>query len=662
MGLDYALVYAPVPFPFPFYPDRDNTDGIVCAASHLKYTIPPAIVLTLLLRPLANRLDLYKILFLLLVATTATTPWDSYLIRRRIWTYPPNAVLGPVFFAIPAEELFFFVIQTYNTTLLYLLLSKPTLPAAYLSRELAPTPPASPRTPGRWIGRVALRTLGQLAITLALLMGAWMVYQDGPGTYFGLIVVWAAPVALLLWTITYESMVSLPRSNTLLPIALPTLYLWLVDTVAMRRGTWAIESGTKLGVHLWPGLEIEEALFFLVTNGMIVLGLIAFDRALAVMDAFPHAFPVLPRWPSPRLLLQATFYDRASFDERRLAGIAQAVVRLKRKSRSFHLASSTFEGRLRIDLILLSVRPSHVRALVADGANGPGRYSWCRIADDLVDEAGTTAEAQANVDKLRAYLDAAYGTRGADKHATSLPSVVRAHFPADAHDVLLSMPIAALSPQPLYDLLKGFEMDLAFDGDGDGDDDDDDDDDAAVPTADRWPIATEADLELYAVRVAGTVAELCLDLVFAHAASDGAAAGRRAELVQAGRQMGIALQLVNIARDVTVDAGLGRVYLPLTWLKEVGLTPRDVLREPHAAALAALQARLLDKADAIYDAVRSAIEALPVGGRRGMRVAVESYMEIGRVLRQTRYRVQAGRATVPRLRRLRVAWSALTRG
>ena len=39
---------------------------------------------------------------------------------------------------------------------------------------------------------------------------------------------------------------------------MPTIYLWAVDTLALRRGTWVIESGTKLGLHLWDGLEIES--------------------------------------------------------------------------------------------------------------------------------------------------------------------------------------------------------------------------------------------------------------------------------------------------------------------------------------------------------------------------------------------------------------------
>ncbi len=58
-------------------------------------------------------------------------------------------------------------------------------------------------------------------------------------------------------SLAYQLIMELPLSNTLVPVALPTLYLWIVDTLALRRGTWVIESGTKLGWHLWDGLEIE---------------------------------------------------------------------------------------------------------------------------------------------------------------------------------------------------------------------------------------------------------------------------------------------------------------------------------------------------------------------------------------------------------------------
>jgi len=72
-----------------------------------------------------------------------------------------------------------------------------------------------------------------------------------------------------------------------------------------------------------------------------------------------------------------------------------------------------------------------------------------------------------------------------------------------------------------------------------------------------------------------------------------------------------------------------------------------------------MRTRLLDEAFRLYDAARGTIEELPPSARGPMRVAVDSYMEIGRVLRQETYQVKAGRATVPKLRRLKVAWRAL---
>ena len=57
--------------------------------------------------------------------------------------------------------------------------------------------------------------------------------------------------------VAYQLIIQLPLTGTLLPIALPTLYLWIVDTLALKRGTWVIESETKLEWHLWDGLDIE---------------------------------------------------------------------------------------------------------------------------------------------------------------------------------------------------------------------------------------------------------------------------------------------------------------------------------------------------------------------------------------------------------------------
>ena len=412
----------------------------------------------------------------------------------------------------------------------------------------------------------------------------------------------------------------LPVSNTLIPIALPTLYLWIVDTLALRRGTWVIESGTKLNWHLWDGLDIEEALFFLLTNVLIVFGLVAFDQAFAILTTFPQRFPTVPPLPSPLLLIRALLLSTNAYDDDKIEGLSQALARLRAKSRSFYLASGVFQGRLRIDLVLL--------------------YSFCRVADDLVDDAGSIEEARHWIAKLNRYLDITYNDPSLEK-PDSLEEYIDLTFPESAKATLRFLPTSYLSPSPLYDLLKGFETDLYF-----------------CSLNKPFPIVDEPTLKTYASRVAGTVAESCLELVYHHTTVPTPETQRNA-VVAAGARMGIALQYVNIARDITVDASKGRVYIPSTWLQENSLTPEDVIKTPSSMMVESLRQRLLDNAMVIYEEAKIAIEELPVEARGPMRVAVESYVEIGRVLRQPGYKIKAGRATVPKLRRLKVAWNAL---
>ncbi|MCJ1464916.1 hypothetical protein MMC07_003531 [Pseudocyphellaria aurata] len=452
-----------------------------------------------------------------------------------------------------------------------------------------------------------------------IITGALMVAARGKGFYMGLILVWAVPFALMLWNLAYQFVILLPLSKTVLPIAAPTLYLWIVDTLALRRGTWVIESGTKLEWHIWDGLEVEEAVFFLATNVLIVFGLIAFDNALTILRAFPSLYPVVPSLPSPVLLVQALVTPTRAYDVGRINGLQQALDRLRTKSKSFYLASSVFEGRLRIDMIAL--------------------YSFCRVADDLVDNAKSTSEAQHWIAQLTRYLDIRYSDTS--EKSSQCPTFIYSTFPENCQASLLLLPTDYLSPTPLYDLLKGFETDLHFSS-----------------SENPFPIKDVDMLQTYASRVAATVAELCLELVYHHSAAT-ISESKRKEIVHSGGRMGIALQYINISRDIAVDASNGRVYLPTSWLKGLELSPEDIVSEPGSVEAESLRQRLLDVAMKIYEEAKDAIEQLPVEARGPMRVAVESYIEIGRVLRTPGYMVKAGRATVPKIRRLRVAWNAL---
>jgi 15-cis-phytoene synthase/lycopene beta-cyclase len=353
---------------------------------------------------------------------------------------------------------------------------------------------------------------------------------------------------------------------------------------------------------------------------MIVFGLAAFDNALAVLYTLTSTEKKIAQLPTPVTLVRALLKPTSEYDEARINGLRDAVQRLRNKSRSFYVASGAFEGKLRIDLILL--------------------YSFCRVADDLIDNATSPQEARDWIEKLATFLDLSYGKK---ETKTSKVDFVETNFPAPARSALLLLPTRFLDKQPLYDLLKGFEMDLEF---------------LESKNEPSTPINTEEDLELYSARVAGTVAHSCLDLVFHHSPQD-ISPSLKAKLILAGENMGIALQLVNISRDVFVDAKLSRVYIPQTWLVENNLTVAAALKNPSGVRIDQLRQRLLQKAFGIYQASRGAIEELPEVARGPMRVAVESYMEIGRVLREGGYPTKRGKATVPKWRRVVVAWRAL---
>ncbi|KZF20461.1 terpenoid synthase [Xylona heveae TC161] len=579
---------------------------------HLKYTIPPAILLTLVTRPLLTLLDVYKIIFLILVALISTIPWDSYLIRAGIWTYPASVILGPTLFDIPAEEIFFFVIQTYSTSLLYILLSKPVFFPVYL-------PGRQDRDRERGILLLSWRTLGQVVLVCTFAASCGLIYRGGRGTYLGLIIAWAVPFLLLLWSLGYQFILRLSLLNTLVPVLVPTFYLWIIDTIELKRGTWVIESGTKLDLTLWTGLEIEEATFFLITNTMIVFGLIAFDTAETILETFPSLFPNVGKVPSPTELVKALTTPTSVYDQSRINGLLAASRVLKKHSRSFHIASCVFPGRLRIDLIIL--------------------YAICRIADDLIDSAASHAEAEHWISSLKLYFELSFNNEPSSKAA--LKDFVSSTFPAPVQSTLLLLPRDVLSELPFYELLHGFEIDSSF-SKGRG----------------SWPIRTDAELDVYAQCVAGSVGELCLQLVFSHSTFHGSEKDK-SRLIEAGRKMGTALQFINIARDIRTDAYIGRVYIPTSWLKEAQLRPFDVLENPDHACMKILRRKLIMEGLERYYESRHAIEELPAETRGPVRVAVESYVEIGRVLLESDGKLRAGKATVPFLRRLKVVCRSL---
>ena len=133
---------------------------------------------------------------------------------------------------------------------------------------------------------------------------------------------------------------------------------------------------------------------------------------------------------------------------------------------------------------------------------------------------------------------------------------------------------------------------------------------------------SDADLDLYCYQVAGTVGRLMAALL-------GVRGGDDAQADRAARALGAAMQRTNILRDIDEDLANGRVYLPATSLRRVGLDPAAAsgptsLRDGDRRALYMAE---IARADAEYEVGVAGIRHLLNGGR-SIRVAGHLYREI----------------------------------
>jgi lycopene cyclase domain-containing protein len=205
-------------------------------------------------RPLSSAAPI-ALLAHIALAVAYTTPWDNYLVATRVWAYDPARVLGVTFGWVPLEEYLFFVLQTLLSGLIALALAR-RLPTAGL------TPSGRP-----------LRTMAALALAavwfaaVLALAAAWK-----PGTYLALVLVWALP-PIALQVAVGGDVLWRNRRAVLAALLSVTLFLSAADFLAIRAGIWTIDPRQSLNLFLGGGLPIEEVVFFLLTNMLVVFGL-----------------------------------------------------------------------------------------------------------------------------------------------------------------------------------------------------------------------------------------------------------------------------------------------------------------------------------------------------------------------------------------------------
>ena len=205
-----------------------------------------------------------------------------------------------------------------------------------------------------------------------------------------------------------------------------------------------------------------------------------------------------------------------------------------------------------------------------------GVWDFCRAVDDAVDEAADSTAAMTEIARWRGELAAAFegGTPRTSQGRALAPLIRQFNLPRPAFE----------------SLIEGVEMDLG---------------------SRRYD--TFADLYEYCIRVASAVGLICLE-IFGY----GDPRSR-----QYAVDLGVALQLTNILRDVPEDLRRGRVYIPQEDLRRHGCSEEDLARESAGGGVRSpkVKALLQQQAQRARDYYRKAADGLPRADARRLLAA-----------------------------------------
>ena len=239
-------------------------------------------------------------------------------------------------------------------------------------------------------------------------------------------------------------------------------------------------------------------------------------------------------------------------------------------------------------------------------------YAFARRGDDVADSGLDPSAASAALARYRQALDACYANDTVHLDAPEL------------HALAEAIKRFKIPRKPFDDLILGLEMDL---------------------TGTRYQ--TFEDLSLYCYRVASTIGLICIE-IFGY---------QNPRTRDYAVNLGTALQLVNILRDLQRDAQRGRMYLPQEDLDRFGVRPAELLAAAYTDPFIELMQFECDRARHYFDLAR---QMLPREDRQAMKAAeimAAIYWDILKRIQKRCYNVFGKRVRVPRPLKL---WRALT--
>lgn len=237
-------------------------------------------------------------------------------------------------------------------------------------------------------------------------------------------------------------------------------------------------------------------------------------------------------------------------------------------------------------------------------------YAFCREVDDVADECQEVSIARTKLAWWRQEIRNLY--TGTPQHP-----VTKALLPA--------ISTYKMDEEHFLEIIDGMEMDL-----------------------DQNRYANFKELQLYCYRVASVVGLLSVQ-IFGYT---------NRNTLKYAHDLGIALQLTNIIRDVGEDARRGRIYLPLDEIKKAGLSETDVLHGHISEKMQTLLEFQIERAETFYD---RALKALPKEDKKSQRtglIMAAIYRTLLREIKADNAQVVLNaRVSLTPLRKLWLAWT-----
>ena len=240
-------------------------------------------------------------------------------------------------------------------------------------------------------------------------------------------------------------------------------------------------------------------------------------------------------------------------------------------------------------------------------------YAFCRIVDDAVDLGRDREEQQRELQRWREEIARVYG--GAPEH----PAAQR------LQDAVRTFPIPR---EALLEVIAGVEMDL-----------------------ERTTYETFEDLYPYCYRVASAVGLCCIEIF-------GYTDPRAREYAV---NLGIALQLTNILRDVHADALTGRIYVPQEDLRRFRVSADDLVAGRYTPEFVELMTSEAAVAHRYYERAWAALPAADARRLFAAEIMGRTYFALLRAIEKRRFHVFGERVGLPAYRRIGIALSCWLR-